>query len=131
MRMNTSLLQPKFLLKEGIHGVGVFTVVEFKKGDTLFELSGPIIYRPTRTSIQIGKNKHIEDDIGIYINHSCFPTAKVNRKKLTFICLRDIGVGEEITFDYNKNEDILAAPFLCHCCHKKIVGKKASKMNMF
>lgn len=128
--MNPERFNPKFILKEGVHGKGVFATARFHKGEELFTLSGPIVDKPTRTSIQIGKNKHVEDDIGIYINHNCFPNAKVNRKSQSLVSLRDIEIGEEITFDYNKNEDVIAAPFYCHCCNKQILGKNFSKVNV-
>jgi SET domain-containing protein len=114
----------QFVLKNGIHGQGVFTTVSFKKGDTLFKLTGESIESPTRTSVQITKTKHIEDPIASHVNHSCTPTAKVSRGTMSFVSLRDIEVGEEITFDYNKNEDSLANPFVCLCCHKEIRGRK-------
>jgi len=126
--METPIFKPKFILKDGVQGNGIFTTVKIKKGDILFEMSGEIIARPTQTSIQIGKNKHIEDDIGVHVNHHCKPNSKVNRKNRTFISLRDIEPGEEITFDYNQNEDFLAVPFACHCCNRKILGKLASKI---
>lgn len=116
--------KPKFILQEGVHGKGVFATGTFKKGEKLFDMNGEIVTHPTRTSIQIGKNKHIEDDIGIYVNHHCHPTAKVNQKKRALISIKNIEIGDEITFDYNQNEDQLATPFTCHCCHKKIMGKR-------
>lgn len=118
----------RFIIKNGIQGSGVFTTVDFKKGEALFELTGEILDHPTRTSIQIGKTKHVEDSIGIHVNHNCLANAKLNRKTATFISLRDIKNGEEITFNYNENEDVLANPFICQCCGKKIVGKKLSSI---
>lgn len=118
----------RFIIKNGIQGSGVFTTVDFKKGEALFELKGEIIDHPTRTSIQIGENKHVEDPIGIHVNHNCSANAKLDRKTTTFISLRDIKNGEEITFNYNDNEDVLANPFICQCCGKKIVGKRLSSI---
>lgn len=121
--MGDHLFKPMFMLQQGIQGEGVFTTVKIPKGKTLFEMSGNILDHPTRTSIEIGKNKHIEDDIGIHINHSCTPNAKVNRRKRTFVSLRAIEANEEITFDYNQNETCMAEPFVCKCCNKMIRGK--------
>ena len=125
--MNTKQFKfsPHFVIKPGKTAFGVFITKDVKKGQTLFKLKGPILETPTRTSVQIGKNKHIEDPLGAFINHSCTPTAKVNKKNQTFVSLKPIKAGEEITFDYNQNEDQMASPFICHCCGKKINGKKA------
>lgn len=121
--MKTHSFPPHFVIKDGIHGLGVITTIPVKEGELLFKLEGEVINTPTRTSIQISENQHIESVIGSHINHSCFPTGKVDRATQSLISLRDIRQGEEITFDYHDNEDKMAAPFRCHCCGKKIVGK--------
>ncbi|HLB42403.1 MAG TPA: SET domain-containing protein [Gammaproteobacteria bacterium] len=122
--MKYHFLPPCFVVKNGIHGIGIFTTKNIKKGSVLFEMQGDILNHPTRTSVQIGKMIHIEDDIARRINHNCKPTAKVDRKTRSFISLQDIKKGEEITFNYNDNEDVLACPFVCACCYKKIAGRK-------
>ncbi|HEX4044098.1 MAG TPA: SET domain-containing protein [Gammaproteobacteria bacterium] len=116
---------PHFVRKQGVQGVGVFTTKPVKKGHLLFKLTGKILTAPTRTSVEIGKNRHVENAIAQYVNHSCAPTAKVVKKNREFVSVRDIEKGEEITFDYNKNESVLASPFKCRCCHKKVIGRKA------
>lgn len=42
----------------------------------VFELKGEIINYPTKTSIQIGPNEHIEDELGQFINHHCYPNTR-------------------------------------------------------
>jgi len=113
-----------FEVKVGIHGVGVFVKSDVKKGKILFKMKGKMLDHPTRTSVQVGKDQHIEDALAGHINHNCTPNAKVNRKTHYFISLRDIKKGEEITFDYNVNEDALASPFKCECCGNTVMGKK-------
>lgn len=90
-------------------------------GTVIYELTGSVLESPTRTSIQIGPNEHIEDDLGQYVNHSCDPSVKVVKNKL--ICLKDINDGDSITFDYNVSETEMSNPFVCHCCDKLISGK--------
>ncbi len=120
---------PHFVLKKGIHGMGVFTTIDIKKGDILFQLTGEILDHPTRTSVEIGKDKHIEDEIGGHINHSCEPNTRVAKKIQSFVSLRNIRQGEEITFDYNENETELAVPFVCECCGKKVLGRTSRNKN--
>lgn len=124
--MRYQRISPNLVIKKGIQGTGVFVTKNIKKGKVLFKMKGEILHSPTQTSVQIGKNKHIEDAIGGHVNHSCAPNAKVNRRNKTFISLRDIAKGEEIIFDYNKNEDHLAVPFACKCCGKMIRGRQMS-----
>jgi len=124
--MKNLLIPPYFVIKDGIHGLGVFMTQDIKKGDVLFYMSGEILATPTRTSVQVGKNKHIEDFIAGHINHSCSPNAVINQEKMAFVATNDISEGEEISFDYSENEDKLACPFECECCGKLIQGKKVA-----
>lgn len=113
------------VVKNGIQGRGVFTTRKINKNTIIFKMHGDFIDKPTQTSVQIGDNLHIEDELAGKLNHSCNPTAKVDRSLHALISLRDIEENEEITFDYRVNEDKLAVPFMCQCCGKLIRGKKA------
>ena len=63
-----------------------------------------------RETIYIGHNKHIYDQNGIYMNHSFNPTTYIN--KYDVVALNNINIDDELTFDYNKNEINMAAPFV-------------------
>jgi SET domain len=117
----------KFSIRVGIQGFGVFATKNFKKGQILFKMSGKVYPVPSRTSVQIGKNRHIEDIIAGHMNHLCHPSAKVYKRTQSFVAARNIKAGEEITFNYNKNEDHLAEPFICVCCQRYILGRKAKR----
>nr|WP_294551220.1 SET domain-containing protein-lysine N-methyltransferase [uncultured Rhodopila sp.] len=90
--------------------------------ELILKMSGQILDRPTRYSVQIGIDRHIVSrgaDPGVpgnayrYINHSCAPNARV--KHLCLIAVRTICPGEQITFDYDANEWDMASPFRCAC----------------
>jgi hypothetical protein len=103
--------------------LGLFTTTPYKQGDVVLKIEGEILSVPTITTIQIAPNSHV--DVGSpakFINHSCNANCHVQNKQI--IALRMIVVGEEITFDYQKNEDQLAHPFVCKDCGKLIEGKK-------
>jgi SET domain-containing protein len=122
MKTQTKSKSP-LVVKNGIQGRGVFTTRKINKNTIIFKMHGDFIDKPTQTSVQIGEALHIEDDLAGLVNHSCSPTAKVDRQLHAFISLRDIEEGEEITFDYTVNESNLAVPFVCRCCKKMIRGK--------
>lgn len=90
-------------------------------GTIIYTLSGNISTTPTRTSIQIGPNQHIEDELGQYVNHSCNPSVEIVGHNL--ISVKQINDGDSITFNYNESEDLMSNPFNCHCCNKIIGGK--------
>lgn len=117
--------KPSLVVKNGIHGRGVFATRKIHKNTIIFKMHGEFVQQPTQTSVQIGDNMHIEDALAGLVNHSCKPTAKVDRQMYAFLSVRDIEPNEEITFNYNINEEEMAAPFTCECCGKKICGKKS------
>ena len=96
----------------------VFATKSYKKGEVIHELRGKILKSPTRTSIEIDKDKHVEDRYGRYINHSFEPSASVTGNKL--IALRDINEGEEITFDYTVSESNISHPFVDKTTNKLV-----------
>lgn len=113
------------VIKKGIQGRGVFATKKISKNTIIFKMHGEFVKSPTQTSVQIDEDLHIEDALAGMLNHSCNPTARVDRQLQALISLRDINVNEEITFDYSANEEHLAVPFICRCCGKTITGKKS------
>ena len=113
------------IIKKGIQGRGVFATKNISKNTIIFKMHGDFVKAPTQTSVQIDTDLHIEDTLAGMLNHSCTPTARVDRQLQALISLRDIAMNEEITFDYSVNEENLAVPFICRCCGKTISGKKS------
>ena len=91
-------------------------------GEIFYELSGKVRKNPTRTSIQIGPNQHIEDSYGQYINHHCQANSRIKGNYLE--AKKNIIKGDSITFNYNESEDKISNPFICNCCGFYILGKK-------
>ena len=96
-------------VKQNHLGYGLYTTKPYKMGDIVFKLEGKEYDHPTRETIYIGDNKHIYDQYGIYINHSFEPTTYINGYYV--IASTDLNKGDELTFDYNKNEINMANQF--------------------
>lgn len=106
-------------------GSGVFALEPLACEQTILTFQGVVSPRPTRFSLQIGPLEHLEpafdsdDPSGFessswrFLNHSCAPNARVQFPQL--IAASPIGVGEEITFNYNTTEYELIEPFRCQC----------------
>lgn len=62
----------------------------------------------------------------MFLNHSCSPNVGV-RGEITFVAMRDIKVGEELTIDYAMIENEDYPEMKCNCgarnCRKVITGK--------
>src|SRR5690606_29826671 len=101
-------------------------------GTTIYALDGRETALPTRYSLQVGRDVHLDPDDAHdpldrvrrrswrYLNHHCEPNALIRHREL--IALRDIARGEGVTFDYNTTEWELADPFACHCGSPLCVG---------
>ena len=61
----------------------------------------------------------------MHLNHSCEPNLGL-QGQIVYVALRDIGVDEELTFDYAMNEDDPNEIMKCQCgaksCRKVITG---------
>ena len=105
---------------------GVFATEDIRSGSVIFHLRGTVSTRPTKYTIQLGEERHLEappfrkasdklDYCWKYLNHSCAPNGYINAAELIFLALRDIAMGEEITFNYLSTETEMDVPFNCRC----------------
>ena len=94
---------------ERVNGKGLFSLKYVPKGNIVFILSGHIKDTPCKHSIEIGKNKHILDKNGIFMNHSFYPSCKINDNNV--VAVKNINIGDELCFNYNESETCMACPF--------------------
>ncbi len=137
-----SYLSPKTRVKKStIEGQGLFAVKRIKKRELVGIKGGHIIDWKTldRHKDIIGDSYlQIDDDfvlaplkksevekVMMFFNHSCEPNVGV-RGDISFIAMRDIQPGEELTIDYAMIDDDYYR-MKCNCglkiCRKTITGK--------
>ena len=113
--------------KSDIHGNGIFAKKSIRKGEIVFIAKGKMekLYLNTKNlamsnpdMIGVDKNIWLDPSLlwGAYINHSCDPNAGI-KGRVTFVALKNIKRGEEITFDYSISEDS-AWEMKCNCGSK-------------
>jgi len=138
-KMVSSFISSKISVRRSrIHGLGMFAKAPIKKGEIVFIKGGHILTREKVFSSQVissylpiaddyfigATSKSEEKKIKLFLNHSCNPNCGL-RGEITFIAIRDIDEGEELTCDYAMidNEDY---EFTCNCgaksCRKKVTG---------
>ena len=66
---------------------------------------------------------HFLHPYGRYTNHSCDPSAFVDKSSGYLLSTREIAVDEEITFDYLASETNIKANFHCNCGAVNCVDK--------
>jgi SET domain-containing protein len=130
--------------RSGVHGKGVFALVDIPKGDTIIEYIGEVISwkEALRRHPHDPKDPnhtfyfHIDEDHVIdalyggnssrWINHSCSPNCKPHEVdgRIFIKARRDIKTGEELNYDYGLVIDAplteeLKAQYPCWCGSKK------------
>ncbi len=109
-----------------IQGKGVYALREFKAGEEVLEIDDSHVVTDESSLTQ---EQHAFDcdyladgkiilmqEPEKYINHSCDPSTYVKTKKgiRKVLAMRDIKIGEEITYDYSINGDN-DGTFECKC----------------
>jgi len=141
--MRVSYLSPKTEVRESkIHGRGLFATADIAKAEVVAVKGGRIVDRKTlreKITQRLGPVEiQIDDDLFItpvtdeerevsmlYSNHSCHPNLGI-RGEITFVAMRDIRAGEELTHDWamTDNDDYTVE---CKCgapnCRKTLTGK--------
>ena len=137
-----SYLSPKTQVRESpIHGRGLFATANIAKGGVVAVKGGRIVTREQLqeitpklgpVEIQIGDDLFIapvtdeERELSmLYSNHSCDANLGL-RGEITFVAMRDIRVGEELTHDWAMTDDDDSST-KCSCgspnCRGTITGK--------
>jgi uncharacterized membrane protein YeiB len=99
----------------------------FARGEVVVPLEGHPVPRPTRFTIQVGTDAHLEpmseraSPWGL-MNHSCDPNLAIDVSRRLIVARRPIAAGEELCFDYHTTEWELHEPFICRCTGPHCVG---------
>ena len=138
-----SYRSPKTEVRESkIHGRGLFAIAHIDKDEIVAVKGGHIVNEKTLrekiTPVLGPVEIQIDDDLFIapvseeerelsmlYLNHSCDPNLGM-RGEITFVAMRDIRAGEELTHDWAMTDDDDYS-IECNCgvsdCRKTLTGK--------
>src|SRR5512132_1247937 len=138
-----SYLSSKTEVRESkIHGRGLFAIADIAKNEIVAVKGGHIVDGKTLrekitpvlgpVEIQIGDDLFIapvsdeeRESSMLYSNHSCNPNLGM-RGEITFVAMRDICAGEELTHDWATTDDDDYS-IECNCgapdCRKTLTGK--------
>lgn len=141
--MPLSYLSPKTEVRQSkIHGRGLFAVAEIARNEIVAVKGGHIVDGKTLrekitprlgpVEIQIDQDLFVapvteeERELSmLYSNHSCHPNLGM-RGEVTFVAMRDVRPGEELTHDWAMTDDDDYS-VECNCgapnCRKILIGK--------
>lgn len=100
--------------RSSIQGLGLFTSIDLPSSHVLFKINGSTVYQSYSREnsvanpnwLGVGYQKWIEieqEDIGVYINHSCKPNVMVN-ENLEVVSITPIFAHNELLLDYSTTE---------------------------
>ncbi|MEW6709975.1 MAG: SET domain-containing protein-lysine N-methyltransferase, partial [Candidatus Riflebacteria bacterium] len=100
----------------------------------LIDMSGKIVEKPSRYTLQIGENQHIDSDdadefnlhnnksavhcrIDNFFDHSCAPNCRIEvyRDFVFLRLIKPVKAGESLSFNYLTTEWEMFSPFSCYC----------------
>ena len=127
-------------------GSGSFAISKISKGEIVASFGGNVInqieltnYSADRVSrsLQLNSDTYLLSgavpEAGDMINHSCEPNCGIAGTS-SVQTLRDIEIGEELTFDYAMSDSSQYDEFSCSCgkeeCREKITGIDWQKENL-
>ena len=122
----------------GDKGWGSFATEPIAKGETVAAFGGWVVTRATLSTLshdRQGRSIQVDDDLylvsddtpepGDMLNHSCEPNAGLSGTTL-LVAMRDIEIGEELTFDYAMCDASDYDEFRCLCgqsaCREVVTG---------
>ena len=145
-----SYLSPKTKVRESkIHGRGLFAIADIAKNEVVAIKGGHIVDGKTLgekiTPVLGPVEIQIDDDLFIapvseeerelsmlYLNHSCDPNVGM-RGEITFVAMRDIRTGEELTHDWAMTDDDDYS-VECSCgasnCRQILTGKDWKRLDL-
>lgn len=110
-------------VKECEFGKGLFAARDFRPGEIILQMRGPIVdvwqalSKGEKQSdvLQIRQDAYVDlEDPGRCANHSCDPNAGV-RPDLFLTAIKPIAVGKEIRYDYSITMGDGLWEIACHC----------------
>lgn len=137
--MDFNWLTPKALIKKIENkGYGSFVVEKINQGEIVASFGGFVLEADKLTnfskdrvarSLQINLTKYLlsgkNPEPGDMLNHSCNPNCGAIGVS-SIVAMRDIEIGEELTFDYSMTDASIYDQFDCFCgssnCRLKIDG---------
>ncbi len=136
-RMDSFLTDKVALFETPSHGIGAISIEPIAEKELVAVFGGVIIsYQELMSLSEEQRSMVLQVDIDRFsfsdtvmppdhINHSCAPNLGFS-DSFTLLAMRDIGVGEAVTFDYAMADSIAFDEFDCLCgslfCRGRVTG---------
>lgn len=130
------------VLKDTANGKGVFAGKDFRESEKIIDFTGKVLdYDEIEKDsyidnhcLQIGERTYLGPFGGLddFFNHSCDPNSglkEVGENKIALFAIKNIKIGEEITWDYSTY--IKELDYFIDCvCGSKICRNKVGSFNL-
>ncbi len=105
----------------GVSGVGrgVFAATNISENETVIRSrQEKALAQRDKFSLELMGKHILIDEPGVIVNHSCQPNCVLvinQHDAYDFVAIKEIGAGEEITFDYESIESQIVGFGQCYC----------------
>jgi uncharacterized protein len=96
-------------------GSSLYAVRPFAAGETVFAFERVTWGERDSHTVEHPNGGHFRDPVLIHTAHSCAPNCRVSFEAMSMVALREIAVGEAISFDYATTESAITQAFDCLC----------------
>ncbi|MGW0520236.1 SET domain-containing protein-lysine N-methyltransferase [Crossiella sp. NPDC003009] len=111
---------------DGLGGVAFVPLAAIPEGAVVASITDRVEHTaPTKYTIQVSRDRHVDAAEVRYLNHSCRPNAVVDTVRNVVVATSPIAEGEQVTFFYPATEWEMADPFSCGCGHDNCLGEIA------
>jgi uncharacterized protein len=109
------------------YGKSIFAKKNFKRGDVVLIVCGPIVKKPSIYTVPIDYGLYIDPIPPCkYLCHSCNPNCGIKKRNMV-VAMKNIKKGEEINIDYamiipKYNSKLLKQSIICKCGNENCRG---------
>lgn len=120
--MALSGIQRIFAIDQTSDHTRLISKVDLIGSHALIYIDQGVLTHQTFQTVQIGNRAHLLEESLSAMNHSCDPNVHIDTKNMLIKQLRDIRIGDEVTFFYPSTEWSMQNPFECTCGSKQCIG---------
>lgn len=111
------------LIDDSKFGRGLVANREISTGEVILDLRDCARLRePTRYSVYVGGDVHIDDPVLSRLNHACRPNVHVDIESQVARTVAPVAPGAMLSFFYPSTEWAMRFPFMCGCGDRDCIG---------
>lgn len=117
-----SRIQNLLAIQRSHEGVKLVSKANLIDNNVVIQIDRGVLTEASFQTVQIGSHAHLLEEALSAMNHSCTPNVHIDTTKMQIRQIRNIRIGDEITFFYPSTEWLMQRPFECKCNSPECLG---------